>query len=130
LFEFIPMVTGIDQQMIIPSFTFLNGFRNNNSGWEIAIGPTISTTTRLKGAEYNGKFYTQSELDVLGIKDLQVKNRLDSRGDFAFTSALVLAVGKTIKSGKMNIPLNFYATIPTKDGFRVGLSVGYNSKRR
>jgi hypothetical protein len=130
LFEFIPMVTGIDQQMIIPSFTFLNGFRNNNSGWEIAIGPTISTTTRLKGAEYNGKFYTQSELDVLGIKDLQVKSRLDSRGDFAFTSALVLAVGKTIKSGKMNIPLNFYATIPTKDGFRVGLSVGYNSKRR
>lgn len=130
LFEFIPMITGIDQQMFIPSLTFLNGFRNNNSGWEIAIGPSISTTTKLKGADYNGKFYSESDLNALGIKNLEIKNRLDSRGNFALTSALVIAVGKTIKSGKMNIPLNFYATIPTKDGFRIGLSVGYNSKRR
>ncbi len=130
LFEFIPMITGIDQQMFIPSLTFLNGFRNNNSGWEIAIGPSISTTTKLKGADYNGKFYSESDLDALGIKNLEIKNRLDSRGNFALTSALVIALGKTIKSGKMNIPLNFYATIPTKDGFRIGLSVGYNSKRR
>ncbi len=130
LFEFIPMITGIDQQMFIPSLTFLNGFRNNNSGWEIAIGPSISTTTKLKGADYNGKFYSESDQDALGIKNLEIKNRLDSRGNFALTSALIIAVGKTIKSGKMNIPLNFYATIPTKDGFRIGLSVGYNSKRR
>jgi hypothetical protein len=116
--------------MFIPSLTFLNGFRNNNSGWEIAIGPSISTTTKLKGADYNGKFYSESDLNALGIKNLEIKNRLDSRGNFALTSALVIAVGKTIKSGKMNIPLNFYATIPTKDGFRIGLSVGYNSKRR
>ncbi len=33
------------------------------------------------------------------------------------------------ESGKMNIPLNFWASIPTKDGFRIGISVGYNSKK-
>ncbi len=129
LFEFIPMVTGIDQQMFIPSLTFLNGFRNNNSGWEIAIGPTIASSTKLKGAEYNGKFYSESKLNEMGVKNLTMENRLDSRGNFALTSALVIAVGKTIKSGKMNIPINFYSTIPTKEGFRVGISVGYNSKR-
>lgn len=130
LFELIPMVTGIDQQLVIPSLTFLNGFRNNNSGWEIAIGPTISTTTKLKGAEYNGAYYSIADLKRMNVSGYKETSRLDSRGDFAFSSALVIAIGKTIKSGRMNIPLNFYTTIPTKDGFRVGLSVGYNSKRR
>ena len=129
LFEFIPMVTGIDQQMFIPSLTFLNGFRNNNSGWEIAIGPSIASSTKLTGAEYNGKFYSESKLNEMGVKDLTMEKRLDSRGNFTLTSALVIAIGKTIKSGKMNIPINFYSTIPTKEGFRIGLSVGYNSKR-
>lgn len=130
LFELIPMVTGIDQQLFIPSLTFLNGFRNNNSGWEIAIGPSIATTTKLKGAEVNGVYYSLADLKRMNITDYKETTRLDSRGEFAISSALIIAVGKTIKSGRMNIPLNFYSTIPTKEGFRIGLSVGYNSKRR
>ncbi len=129
LFEFIPMVTGVDQQLVVPSFTILNGFRNNKSGWEIAIGPSIGVATFQDLAFVNGKYYTKQELDKMGVKDYTLKKTLDSRGTSEFTSALVLAFGKTLKSGKMNIPLNLWATIPTHDGFRIGVSIGYNSKK-
>ncbi len=129
LFEFIPLVTGIDQQMVIPSITFLNGFRNNKNGWEIAIGPAIALTRFSEVATIAGVTYTQDQLNSKGMSDVKTSKKLDSRGDVEFTSALVLAVGKTFKSGKMNIPLNAYFTIPSKDGFRVGVSIGYNSKK-
>lgn len=129
LFEFIPMVTGVDQQLVIPSLTLLNGFRNNKTGWEIAIGPTVSLAHYREVAEVNGRYYTESELRSMQITGYTLKKEIDSRGDLDVTSALVLALGKTFKSGKMNIPVNFWATIPTREGFRVGLSVGYNSKK-
>jgi hypothetical protein len=129
LFEFIPMITGVDQQLVVPSFTILNGFRNNKSGWEIAIGPSIGVATFQDLAQVNGKYYTKQELDKMGVTNYTLKKTLDSRGTSEFTSALVLAFGKTLKSGKMNIPLNVWATIPTHDGFRIGISIGYNSKK-
>jgi hypothetical protein len=128
LFEFIPMITGVDQQLIIPSLTFLNGFRNNKNGWEIAFGPTVSIANKMEGAEYNGKFYNKKDLDKLGIKDYTLEKRVDSRGEIELIGAIVVACGKTIKSGKLNIPINAWATIPNTDGFRVGISFGYNSK--
>ncbi|MES2781067.1 MAG: hypothetical protein V4651_14335 [Bacteroidota bacterium] len=129
LFEFIPMLTGVDQQMVIPSFTILNGFRNNKYGWEVAIGPSIGIATYADLAHVNGKYYTQEELLKNGLGNHQLNKTLDSRGEPELTSALVFAVGKTLKSGKMNIPLNVWVTIPTKEGFRMGISVGYNSKK-
>jgi hypothetical protein len=53
---------------------------------------------------------------------------MDSRGDAELTGAIVLACGKTVKSGKLNIPINVWGVIPNNDGFRVGISFGYNSK--
>ncbi|MEI6508842.1 MAG: hypothetical protein WCO54_10180 [Bacteroidota bacterium] len=129
LFELIPMLTGIDQQMVIPSLTFLNGFRNIKNGWEVAIGPAISVATYAKVGKYENHLYTDNELHSIGIYNIETKRQLDSRGDLGFNSALVLALGKTYKSGKMNIPVNLYATIPTDGTFRLGISVGYNSKK-
>lgn len=129
LFEFIPMITGVDQQMVIPSLTILNGFRNNKVGWEVAIGPTVSVGSYSQLAIVNGHYYTESQLKKAGITDYELKKTLDSRGSTQLTSALVVAFGKTFKSGKMNIPVNLWATIPTYQGFRVGISVGYNSKK-
>ena len=129
LFEFIPMISGIDQQMIIPSITFLNGFRNNKNGWEIAIGPAIGLASYANVGTKNNVIYTQDQLNEKGITDVKTVKSLDSRGNAELTSALVIALGKTFKSGKMNIPLNLYATIPTKDGCRIGISIGYNSKK-
>lgn len=129
LFEFIPMLTGVDQQMVIPSLTILNGFRNNKHGWEVAIGPSISIAPYSDLANVNGKYYTKNELVKNGMGNYEVTKTLDSRGTAQFTSALVFAIGKTLKSGKMNIPLNVWGTIPTSDGFKMGISVGYNSKK-
>lgn len=129
LFEFIPLITGIDQQLVVPSITFLNGFRNNKNGWEIAIGPSISLVPYANVGYFEGHYYTESQLKKKGITNVETHKQIDSRGEAGLTSSLVLALGKTFKSGKMNIPVNLYATIPTREAFRVGVSIGYNSKK-
>jgi TolB-like protein len=129
LFEFIPMISGVDQQMFVPSLTILNGFRNTKYGWEIAIGPSIGIGTYSELAVYNGRYYTKREMDRMGITGYTTEKHLDSRGDADVTSALVIAFGKTFKSGKMNIPVNIWGSVPTHEGFRLGVSVGYNSKK-
>jgi hypothetical protein len=129
LFEFIPLLTGIDQQLVIPSFTFLNGFRNNVSGWEVALGPSVSFTTTAEVGKIGDQYYTRAELNNMGRADVKTKHQFDSRGDVSLTSALVIAFGRSYKSGKMNIPLNVYGTIPVNGDFRVGVAIGYNSKR-
>ena len=49
LFEFIPMVTGLEQGLILPSLTILHGLRDNKSGIEFAFGPTFGLTTVADG---------------------------------------------------------------------------------
>jgi len=133
LFEFIPMITGMDQKRLIPNVIFLNGFRDVKHGWEIAIGPAIGIAKYSDLYKYNGKYYTSTELyQLTGKNASQISSPekvLDSRGEDELTTSLVLAFGKTYKSGKMNIPVNLYITIPNRDGFRLGISVGYNSKK-
>lgn len=58
-----------------------------------------------------------------------IKERLDSRGDYALQTGFVIAFGRTFKSGKLNLPLNTYI-IPHKEGFRIGLSLGFNTKNK
>ncbi|OYU94895.1 MAG: hypothetical protein CFE21_14545 [Bacteroidetes bacterium B1(2017)] len=128
LFEIIPSVSGIDQQMFVPTLTLLNGFRNTKNGWEIAIGPTFSLANYSQMAFYNNQYYTQDQISTMGVTDVTFEKRLNSNGTLGIGSALLLGVGKTIKSGKMNIPVNAFITVPTHDGFKIGISVGYNSK--
>ncbi len=110
LFEFVPLITGMDQNMIIPSVTILNGLRSNIFGWEFALGPSFSAMTV--------------------SKDLDSDNyRVDSRGDYKLRTSFVVAIGKSFKSGKMNIPFNAFV-IPAKDGVCFGLSFGYNAKNK
>ncbi|MBA2613678.1 MAG: hypothetical protein H0U95_17075 [Bacteroidetes bacterium] len=133
LFEFIPMVTGVDQGYFIPSFTILHGLRSNVNGWEFALGPTINFITTSKG------YYDQNnqwQLESTWAKDpnnattanpFEIKQRLDSRGDYTLNSGFVFAFGRTFKSGKLNIPVNVFV-IPSKHGARLGISVGFNGK--
>jgi len=129
LVEFIPMITGVDHQLFIPSLTFLNGFRNNKRGWEIGIGPTFSILKRIDGGEVNGKFYTSDQLFTMGVKDYTKTSKLDNRGSLSLNSALIIAIGRTLKSGKLNIPVNIWASLPNSDGWRIGISLGYNGKK-
>jgi hypothetical protein len=57
--------------------------------------------------------------------------RLDSRGDFAFATGLIIGGGKTLKSGRMNFPINLFFVTPGRgDSWRVGASVGFNIVRK
>jgi len=127
LFELIPTITGLDQSLLIPSFTLMNGLRNTVNGWEFAFGPTFNLGRKAHGY-YDGN-HVWHLLDGAtpapdNVDDIQ---REDSRGDYTLGTGFVIAVGKTFKSGKLNIPVNAFV-IPAKDGFRFGISFGYNAK--
>jgi hypothetical protein len=125
LFEFIPLVTGIDQGLLIPSFTVLNGLRNNKNGWEFAFGPTVRFVAQAEGYyDPNGTWRLRSNTTPTDVEYLK---RLDSRGTLEWSTGFVVAFGKTFRSGKLNIPLNGYV-VPHKDGLQAGLSFGFNAK--
>ena len=130
LFEFIPIITGLDQGQFIPSISILNGMRSSRTGLEFAFGPNIFAAEQADGYYYDGKWYLQNELpDGVPADDIpSLETRTDSRGSYAVKTRFVFAIGKTFKSGKLNIPINAFF-IPHKDGHRMGISVGYNVSR-
>lgn len=128
LFEFIPMITGLEQGKFFPSVTILNGLRSNISGWEFAFGPTFSFDSKSNGYYENGNWHQEHEWTSKTPNPYEIIRKSDSRGEVELTSNFVLAIGKTIKSGKMNIPINAFV-IPTRTGVRFGVSFGYNAKK-
>ncbi|WP_157558615.1 hypothetical protein [Microscilla marina] len=128
LVEFIPMVTGIDQGLFIPSLTILNGLRSNKSGWEFAFGPTISLTQQAEGYYQNGAWVKLNDTDDRTQINQNIVTRLDSRGEYQINTGFVFAFGKTLRSGKLNIPINAYV-VPHREGIRLGVSFGFNSRK-
>ena len=131
LFEFIPMVTGLDQGLFIPSFTIMNGLRANRRGWEFAFGPTFNVVAKDFGYYNNNKWVTKSEWQAANPNFTgnppSFVERMDSRGNYKLGSNFVFGFGKTFRSGSLSIPVNFFA-IPGRSGWRFGLSFGYNSR--
>ena len=126
LFEFIPMVSGLDQQMFVPSFTFMNGLRNNVNGVEFAIGPSFNFVKQSRQfMDSTGTWRRTREFE--NIHEADEKFRMDSKGDFALKSYVVVAAGFSLKSGKMNIPINAFV-IPAKESLRFGFSFGFNAR--
>ncbi|MEY5047313.1 MAG: hypothetical protein RLZZ175_672 [Bacteroidota bacterium] len=129
LFEFIPMVTGLDQGQFFPSFSILNGLRSNVSGWEFAFGPTFSFDKKAEVFEYNGVTYVKDDFSKSpAVSNPVYTTQSDSRGSVRLNSNFIIALGKTFKSGKMNIPVNCFF-IPAKDGLKFGVSFGYNARK-
>jgi hypothetical protein len=130
LFEFLPTVSGFNQNVFIPSITVMNGFRNNKHGWEIAFGPTFALVCKANGYfDADKNWHLESDYkDVTGKNPYRIEKRLDSRGGYELQAGFIVAVGKTFKSGKLNIPVNMYV-VPSKDGIRLGASFGFNAKR-
>ncbi len=135
LFEFVPMITGLDQGYFIPSASILHGIRSNVNGWEFAFGPTFNLVPMAKGYyDANNDWQLENQWDKeQGNKGktnpFEIVDRLDSRGDYALHTAFVLAAGRTFKSGKLNMPVNVFV-IPGRDGWRFGLSFGFNAKNK
>ena len=129
LFEFIPMITVLDQGQFFPSFSILNGLRSNVSGWEFAFGPTFSFDKKAQVFESGGVSYIKDDYSkTLPVSNPVYKTQSDSRGNVKLNSNFIIAVGKTFKSGKMNIPVNCFF-IPSKEGMKFGVSFGYNARK-
>lgn len=107
LFEFVGIVSGMDQGLFIPSLTVLNGFRNAKSGLEFAFGPSIG----------------------VGLQD-KSKSAISPIEKFPPSLSFVYAVGKTFQSGLLNIPVNAYVSPSKKEGWKIGISCGFNVSKR
>ncbi|MES2837112.1 MAG: hypothetical protein V4667_06300 [Bacteroidota bacterium] len=130
LVEYIPLVTGIDQGYFFPSLSILNGFRNSVSGWEFAFGPTFGLVQKANVYTIGNNVYKENEWTQrgnTGINPHEVTEQLDSRGVVKLNTGFVFAMGKTFRSGKLNIPVNAFV-VPGKETWRFGLSFGFNNK--
>ncbi len=87
LTEFIPLISGLEQGVALPSLNWLVGIRSP-TGTEFGIGPNITP---------------------VGV-------------------GLVVAAGMTVRTGALNVPLNF-AIASSKSGVRVSIMTGFNFRR-
>ncbi len=126
LFEFIPLVSGLDQGYFIPSFTIMNGIRSNKNGLEFAIGPSVNFGTQTKKYEHEGTWYRP--VDRENIDNAPLEWKADSRGGLRMNTYVVIAAGYSLKSGKLNIPINAFV-VPSKDNLRFGFSFGFNARK-
>jgi hypothetical protein len=132
LFEFIPMVSGLDQGLFVPSFTIMNGIRNNKNGLEFAIGPSVNLSRETAAYDIGGNWIPSEDIDLVNtpynLSTLVRKDVMDSRGNITLKTYVVLAAGYSLKSGKLNIPINVFV-IPSKDNIRYGFSFGFNVRK-
>jgi hypothetical protein len=128
LIETLGLVGGLEQSMFIPSLVILNGFRENKYGFEIGFGPSISVRKMADGFYYQDDWYLAHQFDPEIHQNANIVRRLDSRGTSEIYTRWIWAVGKTFRSGHLNIPVNVYASTLKKD-WQVGVSVGFNLQR-
>ncbi len=133
LVEFIPSIGGLESGKIIPSVTLLNGFRMGKAGWEFAFGPNFRVVNKADGffdqnntlGGGKNKWYLENDWKGSGANPNDIVSRLDSRGEPTLSTSLFIGVGRTFKSGYLNIPVNFYV-MPRKEGTIAGFSFGFN----
>ena len=141
LIEFIFLGSGLETGRFVPSLSLLNGFRNSKTGIEFAIGPSFLISKVAEGFYDDnglygpvGKWYLENELRGDSLNPVAkipytIVTRPDSRGDLKLTSSLVIGVGKTFRSGYLNIPVNFFFS-PRKTGSLYGISFGFNINKQ
>ncbi len=128
LFEFVPSITGLDQGILMPNISILNGLRDNVKGWEFALGPIIGAVNKAKGYyDADGNWQLRENWVGDTPNPFPIETRADSRGELAVNTGFIFAAGKSFKSGKINIPVNAFV-IPSNTGVRFGVTFGYNAK--
>jgi len=135
LVEFLGVVSGLEQQLFIPTMAFMNGFRISKKGWEVAFGPTVSfnktrngffdTDGLLDGDKDQWYLSNEWDKDIYGDNPYEIVKRADSRGIVGLSPGWIWSAGRTFKSGYLNIPVNLYVS-PKKSGWFLGASVGFN----
>ena len=131
LLEIIPAVNGLESGTLIPSLSIMNGFRFNKSGWELGLGPIFRVIKRSEG------YYDESDqwrrladtpTDLVPV-NADIEYALDNRGDLEASVGLIVALGKTFRSGYLNIPVNVYCS-PRKEGSVIGFTFGFNTSKK
>lgn len=133
LVEFLPIVSGLEQGLFIPSIVFMNGFRFGKGNWEIAFGPSVGIRKMANGYYDNNDNWHLSRDWNMENPDTEnpyeTISRMDSRGSAKIGSRWIWAIGRTFQSGYLNIPVNVYFSAQ-KQGWYVGTSVGFNVGRK
>lgn len=128
LIEIIGAFTGLESGNFIPSISLMNGFRFNNTGWEIGLGP-IFRFAKMADGYYDGEGNWNLVNDSLPDPGYPIINAIDYRGDLKMKTSLIIAFGKTFKSGYLNMPVNLYF-VPSKEGSTIGLTFGFNIAKK
>ncbi|MEY3984057.1 MAG: hypothetical protein RL160_1616 [Bacteroidota bacterium] len=130
LFEVIPMLSGLDQNLFMPSLVIMNGVRQNRAGIEFAAGPGFHVAPMATGYYENGDWKLAGEWTGAQPNPNPLVKRLDSRGLPVFSTQLVISAGKTFRAGGMNFPLNIFYVPGTGGNSRYGISLGFNSRSK
>ena len=128
LFEFLPTITGLGQGLFFPSLTFMQGLRHTKYGIEVAFGPTLGIAKIAKGFYIGENWYLRDEWVADYPNPYDIEKRMDSRGYYTGSAGFILGIGKTFKSGNLNIPINAYA-VWRNNNLQFGLSFGFNVKK-
>ena len=130
LFEFLPLISGVEYGSLIPSFTFLHGIRSNKTGLEFTIGPSFNATRRTEGVYINEGWTSLSKPKrPLTAEELSnSREALTQGGQVKLEGGLAIGFGKSFRRGHVNFPVNAYVVL-RKDSPRFGLSMGFNTKK-
>lgn len=144
LIENIILIGGLESGKFIPSYTPLLGFRFGKGAWEFGFGPTFRLVKKASGfydtegyLGKKGEWHLENEYNATSDTGISkpisnpysIESRLDSRGNTELSTGLVIAVGKTFRSGYLNIPVNVYVA-PRKDGTTIGAMIGFNIQKK
>lgn len=144
LIENIFLIGGLESGKFVPSYTPLLGFRFGKGAWEFGFGPTFRLVQKANGfydtkgymGGDKGDWYLENQWNsgdsIVGkpkANPYSIESRLDSRGSTELSTGLVIAVGKTFRSGYLNIPVNIYFA-PRKDGSTIGAMIGFNIQKK
>jgi len=102
LLEFVPILAGLEQGLVIPTVNVLFGIRAPG-GFEVAAGPNISPVT---APDEDG----------------------DGEREVSAGLGLTFALGYNFRIGEMNLPVNL-AYVSNEDGPRYSLTFGWNLRQ-
>lgn len=108
LVEFLPTLSGLEQGVFMPAVNILLGIRNSRTGLEFAMGYNVAIG--------KNKYYDQTAESHLY--------------KVALNSGLLVAAGKTFKSGRLNFPVNIYYIPGKSQTHRFGVTFGFNIPRK
>lgn len=134
IIEILPMVTGLNEGLFIPSITFLNGFRNSRTGFEIAFGPSLALVKMERGYVDDDGFWRSLDhwraISGNASNPFPKESRMHRSGWLTKQYGFVFGIGKTFKVGNMNLPINIYYLRGKDVDARFGISIGYNSSEK